>query len=76
MRRVFTDSRDAIMTGSTGAQYLRVVDGESRCPHIRIVAVLTNIACEYMCCVFADCFNAVVAADTIARDVYVIEIGR
>ena len=76
MCRVFTDGRDAIMTGSTGAQYLRMVNRESRRPYIGVVAVLTNIACEYMCCVLAGCFDAVVAANTVTRDIYVIEISR
>ena len=76
MRRGFADGRDAIMTGSTSTQYLRMVNRERRCPYIRGVAVLTNIGCEYMCCVLADCINAIVAADTVARDIYVIEISR
>lgn len=43
VRRVFTDRRNAVMTGTTGAQYLRVVNGEGWSPYVRVVAVLTNI---------------------------------
>ena len=45
VRRVLTGCRNAVMTGTTGAQYLRVVNGEGWSPYVRVVAVLTNIGC-------------------------------
>ena len=52
-----------------------MVDSKGRRPHIRIVAILTDIGCQNMCRALTRCFDTVVTADAIARDVQVIEIS-
>lgn len=51
-----------------------MVDSKGRRPHIRIVAILTDIGCQNMCRAFTRCFDAVVTARAIAGDADMIEI--
>ncbi len=74
--RVLTDRYHAVMTGPTGTQYLRVVNGERRCPDVRVVAVLANIRRRNMCIALANSFDAIVTTDARTRDADVVEIGR
>ena len=74
--RVLADRCYAIVAGRTGAEYLRMIDGQLWRKHICGVAVFTHIGRQNMCRVFADCIRAVVAAKTVACDVYVIKIRR
>lgn len=53
-----------------------MIDGYYRRKHVRGVAVFTHIGCQNMCRVLTDCVRAVVAAKTVSRNVYVIEICR
>ena len=76
MRRVFAGGNDAIMAGVTGSQYLRVIHSHHGRKHISGVAILADIRCLNVRRVFADCFCAVVTADTVTGDVQVIEIRR
>jgi hypothetical protein len=39
----FADGCDAIMTRAASAQHLGVINSESRCPDIRVVAVLADV---------------------------------
>jgi hypothetical protein len=68
-------SRDqAIMAGATSTHYLRVVDGESGVPHIRRVAVFTDVTCLNMRGWFAGRFYAVMAAYAVPGDIHVVKI--
>jgi hypothetical protein len=44
MCRSFSGGRYAIMTGTAGSQYLRVINCKRGCPDIRIMAILANIS--------------------------------
>lgn len=76
MRWVFAGRRHAIMTGTAGAEYLRVIDGKYRGPDVGRVAVLADVAGLYVCRSLARRLDAVVAARAVARDVDVVEVGR
>ena len=73
--RVLTDRYHAVMTGPTGTQYLRVVNGERRCPDVRVVAVLAHIRRRNMRVALANGLHAIVTTDAISCDVHVVEIG-
>ena len=74
VRRVLARGDDAIMAGVAASYYLGVINSHHRREHIRGVAVFTNIRRLNMCRVFADRLSAVMAAETVTDDVYVIEI--
>lgn len=71
---VLASSNSAVVTGRTRAQHLCVIDGHHGCKHIGRVTVFANIRCLRMRRIFAGCVGAVVAAHTIAHDVYVIKV--
>jgi len=73
---ILAERCDAVMTRAASAKYLRVIDSNYRRPYVRVVAIFTNIAAQDMCGALAGCFRAVVAADAIAGDIHVIEVGR
>lgn len=74
MCRVLARCRDAIVTAATGPDHLRVVDNHHWHKNIRGVAVFTHIRRLNMYRAFTCCIRAVVATNTIAGDIYVIEI--
>ena len=76
MRRVLADSSNAVVAAATRPDDLGVVDNHHRHKDICGVAVFAHIRRLYVRRAFTRCIRAVVAADTIARDVYVIEICR
>lgn len=76
MCRVFAGRRNAIVAGAACAYDLGVVDDHHWHKNIRGVAVFAHIRRLNVCRTFTRCIRAVVAANTIARDVYVIEICR
>ena len=76
MRRVLSGRCDAVVTRATCTQNLHVINSERRCPQIRRVAVLTDISGRDMRRRLADGLYAIVAADTIAGNIDVIEIRR
>lgn len=67
---------EAVMAGAACTYDLRVVDGVHRHPDVRCMAVLADIGCLDMREALAGGVNAVVAAGAIARDIYMIEVGR
>ena len=69
MRWVFADSNDTVMTGATGANYLRVINVESWYPGIRRMTVFAHVAGLNMCGVLARSVCAVMTARTVTRDV-------
>ena len=73
---VLAGGRDAIVAGSAGTGYLRVINCICRHPDIRCMAVLADIACLDMRLVFARGFDAVVATSAVVRNAYVIKVCR
>ncbi len=73
--RVFAGRCDAVMTGTAGADYLRMVDRIRRRPHIAVMAVFADVAGLYVSRALAGRFRTIMATDTITRDVHVVE-GR
>jgi len=67
---------NAVMTGTAGAQTLRVVDSKYRRPDIARVTVFANVARLHMRGILAGGFGTVVAAEAVARNVHVVEIRR
>ena len=53
-----------------------MIDGEHRTPGICRVTVFTSIRREYVLCALAGRIDTVVAAEAVARDGCVIEVGR
>ena len=76
MCRVLTDRNDAVMAGTTGSQYLGVVNSHHGCEQIGGVAVLADIRCLNMVWVLTDSLCAIVTTDTVTRDAQVIEVRR
>ena len=64
------------MTGKASTTDLGVIHDIDRCPDDIVVAILADIGGVDMCQVLADGIGAVVATDTIIRDVGVVEVGR
>ena len=71
--RVFAGGRDAIMTGTAGAQNLRVVDRQYGSPDVRAMAIFADIGRLNVRGTFAGCFDTVVAAGAVAGDTAVIK---
>jgi len=72
---VFTGRNNTIMTAVAGANDLRVVNGESWCKDIGVVAVLANITGLDVCQVLANGIDTVMAVNTLASDVQVVKVG-
>jgi predicted CXXCH cytochrome family protein len=63
---------------ATGKHPTHITSGincERRRPDVRIVAILADVGCLNMRERFASCFDAVVAANAVAGDIDMIEIG-
>ena len=76
MRWMFASCDDAVVTRIARTDDLCVIDGEGRGKNVRVVAVLANIAGLNVSDVLARRIDAVVAVNTIARDIQVIEVCR
>lgn len=76
VRRMLANCDDSVVTGAARTNYLSVVHRENGGEYIRIVAVLANVAGLNVCQVLADRIDAVMAVDTVSRDVQVIEVRR
>ena len=74
--RVLTGCGRIVVTGETGANDLRMVDGICRRPVHIVVAILADIGRQHMRRALAGRIDAVVAADAVAGDADVIEICR
>ena len=73
---VLADCLNAIVAGRTRAKHLCVVDCEYRRKHIGGVTVFTDVRCLNVRRVLTNCIGAVMAADTVADNIDVIEIRR
>lgn len=76
VRRIFAGRNRAVVTGRTGADYLRVVHDVRRHPEHAVVAVLAHGRGLNMGGVLAGRVRAVMAARAITGDADVIEIRR
>jgi len=76
VRGMFARRNEAIVAGSAGTGYLRVINCICRHPDIRCMAVLADIAGLDMRLVFARGFDAVVATSAVVRNAYVIKVCR
>lgn len=66
----------AVMTRTAGTQNLCVIDGNSGSEYGRAVAVFADICCLNVGLVLAGCLDTIMATDTVACDIGVVEIGR
>jgi hypothetical protein len=73
--RVFSGCDNAIVAGTAGTQYLRVIDPVGGRPQVAVVAVLAHIGGLNMGRILAGGFDAVVTARAVGHDVGVIESG-
>ena len=76
VRRILAGGSIAVVAGAATSQNLRVIDGERRHKRISSVAVRTYISCIDVCRALTDCFDTVVTAYAVSRDVDVVEVGR
>ena len=74
--RVFTDGNCAVVAGGTSTNNLRMIDCDNRCKKVSGVAILTNCCGLYVIGTLASRVNAVMAADTVAGDVDMVEERR
>lgn len=76
VRRRLAACRHAVVTGAAGADDLGVIDGENGREYVGRVAVFADIAGLNVREVLADRLGAVMAADAVAADIHMIEVGR
>lgn len=76
MRWVLARRYDAIVAGIAGSDDLGVVDCENGCENIGVMTVLANICCLNMGGILAGRIDPIMAADTVAGNADMIEIGR
>ena len=74
--RGLADGSDAVVAGTAGSYYLRVINGQHGRKQIGRVAIFADIGCLNVRWVLADCLCTVVATDAIAGDIDVIEVCR
>ena len=76
VRRVFAGRSHAIVAGTARANHLRVVDQVRRYPGVRRMAILADVGRLDMRWRLASGVDAVVAVETVAGNVDVVEVGR
>ena len=76
MGRVFSKCDGAVMAGRAGTDYIRVIHPISGRKQHGIVAILTEIAGQYMIKIFANSLRAIVTTEAITRNIGLIEVGR
>ena len=74
--QVFANGDDAIMAGAASPNDLAVIDHHYRRKDISRVTVFANIGCLDVRRIFSGGVRAVMAANTIASNVDVVEIRR
>ncbi len=73
MRRVLAGGSDAVVAGAATPDYLGVIDYHHGLPHIRGVAVFTDVRRQGVCRALTRCVRAVMAVYAVSRDGRVIE---
>ena len=76
MRRVLAGSDDTVMAGAAGPDHLAVIDSHHGHENVGAVAIFTDIGRLNVCQVLARCIRAVMAANAVAGNIYVVEICR
>ena len=76
VRRMLAGGNDTIVARATGSDYLRVIDDGRRHPDSRAMAIFADVGRQNVRLIFAGRLGAVMAADTVTKDVYVFEIRR
>lgn len=76
MSRVFADGSDTVMARATSTDYLGVIDREYGRPNCRVMAIFADIGGLHMRWVLASRLRAVMTADAIANNIYMIKIRR
>lgn len=76
MSLILAGSGNAIMTSTTIAEYLGVIDSHCRREYIGRMAVFADVGCQNVRWGLADCFRTVVASETVIRDVCMVKIRR
>lgn len=74
--RVLANCDDAVVTGTTGADHLGVIDHHHRREQVGCMAILAYVGRLYVGRIFARGIRTVVAANAISGDIDVIEIRR
>lgn len=74
--RVLANCDDAVVTATTGADNLAVIDHHHRREQVGRMTVFAYVGRLYVRRIFARCIRAVVATNAIAADINVIEIRR
>lgn len=74
--RMLANSCRTIMTRAARAEDLGMVDRIHGLPYVRAVAVFADICCLNVGLVLAGCLDTIMATDTVACDIGVVEIGR
>lgn len=74
VRRMLANGGDTIVAGVTSANYLCVIDDGRWYPYRWAMAILTDISRLNVRRVFTSRLSAVMTADAVAKDVYVIKI--
>ena len=74
--RVFSGCRQAVVAGTAGSQNLGVIDNDNRRPQACCMAVFADVRRTNVCQIFASRVRTVMAADTVAGDIDVIEVRR
>ena len=74
MRRMLAGGNHTIVTGAAGSDYLGVIDGGRRYPDRRAMAILADIGRLNVRQVFTSRLGAVMTADAVAKNIYVIKI--
>ncbi len=76
MGRMLASRRDAVVAGTAGTKYLRMINDICWLPDSAVVAVFTNIGRLDVGETLASSSNTVMAAGTISRDPDMIKIRR
>lgn len=76
MSWVFAAGRDAVVTGSAGAQHLRVINRDRRFERRCAVAILADVGRLHVRRTSARSADAIVTTDTVSDDTGMIVYGR
>ena len=74
--RMLAGGSDAVVAGTTIADYLGVIDSNRRYPYRRAVTIFADVRRLYVCRALAGRLRAVMAADAVSEDIHVREIRR
>jgi len=76
MRQSLAGSGKAIVAGTTGPDYLGVIDGHDGRKCVRRMTVFADVRRFHMSRVLADRFRTVMTAETVAANIDMVKVGR